>query len=147
MPYSATLTSLTTCCRGSDNPSGGTDGAWRFPNNDDVSTRNTASPSEFSRNRAERAILLHRGINAMGPTGIFTCVIPDGSSNNQNVYFGIYNENKGEQITFSPHTCFLPCTFIPICESLVTSSEKTAHFVQYFKIELLVFKGRVALKE
>ena len=83
----------------------------------------------------------------MGPTRLFTCVIPDGSSNDQNVYFGIYNENKGEQITFSPHTCFLPSTFIPICESLVTSSEKTAHFAHYFKIELLVFKGRVALKE
>ena len=93
-------TNLTTCCRGSDNPNGGVDGDWRFPNNDVVSSRGAASPSVFSRNRAERAILLHRGINAMGPTGIFTCVIPDGSSNDQNVYFGIYDEAKGKLITF-----------------------------------------------
>ena len=29
----------------------------------------------------------------------------------------------------------------------VTGSEKTAHFLQDFKIELLVLKGRVALKQ
>ena len=29
----------------------------------------------------------------------------------------------------------------------MTGSEKTAHFAQYFRIELLVLKGRVALKQ
>ena len=32
-------------------------------------------------------------------------------------------------------------------ELYVTSSEKTAHFAQDFKIELLVLKGRVALRQ
>ena len=30
---------------------------------------------------------------------------------------------------------------------IVTGSEKTAHFAQYFKIELLVLQDRVALKQ
>ena len=93
-------TNLTTCCRGIDNPSGGADGAWRFPNNIVVGSKTGSSSSVFSRNRAERAILLHRGNSALGPSGIFTCEIPDGSSKDQNVYFGIYNEATGKRITF-----------------------------------------------
>ena len=84
-------TNLTTCCRGVYNPSGRTGGAWRFPNNAVVDHRYGSTSSVFSRSRTEHAILLHRGNSTLGPTGIFTCEIPDSSSKDQNVNFDIYD--------------------------------------------------------
>ncbi len=40
-------------------------------------------------------VVLHRGINASKPSGIFTCNIPDVNINNQKIYFGIYASEEG----------------------------------------------------
>ena len=89
-------TNLSTCCRGDDNPNGGSQGSWMFPEGNDVGSSSFADNNEFSSHRSEHAILLYRGINAAGPTGIFTCVIPDGNNAPQQVYFGIYNIDEGK---------------------------------------------------
>ena len=89
-------TNLSTCCRGVDNPNGGSQGSWLFPEGNAVGSLRFAENNEFSRNRSERAVVLHRGINAAGPTGIFTCVIPDSNNVVQQVYFGIYNIVEGK---------------------------------------------------
>ena len=54
--------------------------------------------------------------------------------------------HKVERVREDTHCCTLIENFVYIA-SYVTGSEKTAHFVQDFKIELLVLKGRVALTQ
>ena len=89
-------TNLSTCCRIIDNPNGGSQGSWRFPEGNAVGSLNKADNNVFTRNRNERALVLHRGINAAIPTGIFTCVIPDSNNRVQQVYFGIYDFDEGK---------------------------------------------------
>ena len=89
-------TDLRICCRSIDNPIGGSHGSWIFPEGNAVGSSSFADNNEFSRNRYERAVVLHRGISAAGPTGIFTCAIPDSNNLTQQVYFGIYNIDEGK---------------------------------------------------
>ena len=89
-------TNLRTCCRSVDNPNGGSQGSWRFPEGKNVGSLNRADNNVFTRNRNERALVLHRGINGAVPTGIFTCVIPDSNNRVQQVYFGIYDFDEGK---------------------------------------------------
>ena len=89
-------TNLSTCCRSVDYPIGGLQGSWMFPEGNAVGSLNKADSNVFTRNRNERALVLHRGISAAGPTGIFTCVIPDSNNVRQKVYFGIYNIDEGK---------------------------------------------------
>ncbi len=84
-------TSFVNCCKTS--PS--TRGRWQFPNGVIVGSLSGSSTDMFSRTRGNRTVLLHRGINASSPTGIFTCRIPDGNNTDQDVYFGIYNAREG----------------------------------------------------
>ena len=65
-------TNLNTCCRSIDNPIGGSQGSWMFPEGNAVGSLNGADNNVFTRNRNERALVLHRGINCAVPTGIFT---------------------------------------------------------------------------
>ena len=51
-------------------------GEWYFPNN--MSTvRTQGFGDSFYRNRGPMVVRLHRRYNAMRPTGLFCCVIPD----------------------------------------------------------------------
>ena len=79
------------CCRGSDNPFRRSRGSWRFSDGALVVARLAAPDNNFSRTRNVRALLLHGGPSATGPTGIYICQVPDRSGITQNVYFGIYN--------------------------------------------------------
>lgn len=89
-------TNLKTCCRDSDSRlTGGPHGIFRFPDGNEVSSRASATSMIFSRNK--QSLLLHRGNNATGPTGIYTCEIPDHDDMNQYVYFGVYNSNQGKK--------------------------------------------------
>ena len=80
------LTPLTQCCRGDDNPNGGALGNWRFPDGSVVPSR--ISGEDISRTRGASSILLHRINNAMSPTGVYACAIPDNSTTTRqlNVY-------------------------------------------------------------
>ncbi len=88
-------TDLITCCRNEDNPSGRSFGSWQYPNNSFVISRQNANFNIFSRSRSKQAVILHRGINAVGPSGIYTCNIPGQNRRNQKLYFGIYNYGEG----------------------------------------------------
>ena len=69
------LTPLTQCCRGSDNPNGNAFGSWIFPDGSVVPSR--SSGADISRTRGASSVLFHRINNAMSPTGVYACEVPD----------------------------------------------------------------------
>ena len=83
------LTSLTTCCRGAD---GGSAGEWFLPGQTspvvDVNAPNAGTES-FTRNRGPSAVLLNRRTSAVGPTGLYTCQVPDGNGMERTLYIGV----------------------------------------------------------
>ena len=68
------MTNKEECCR--DPP--GRAGEWFYPNNDRV--ENMASDGDFYRSRGQGVVCLNRRNNAMMPTGLFCCEIPDRNS-------------------------------------------------------------------
>ena len=82
------LTNLSTCCRGAD---GGSAGEWFLPEQTtvvDVDAPNAGTES-FTRSSSPSAVLLNRRTGAVGPTGLFTCQVPDGSGTNRTLYIGV----------------------------------------------------------
>ncbi len=71
----------TNCCRGSDHPGNGSVGNWLYPNGTIV-LGNSANPNgNFTRSSHTQQIRLNRKItDVMSPTGVYTCVVPDGSN-------------------------------------------------------------------
>ena len=84
------LTNLTTCCRGAD---GGSAGEWFLPGQTSpvvgVNAPNTGTES-FNRSRGPSAVLLNRRTGVLGPTGLYTCQVPDGSGMEKTLYIGVY---------------------------------------------------------
>ena len=80
------LTTLMECCRGIDTNGAGSMGDWRFPDGSFVPSQ--SGGASLSRNRGPSSVLLHRINNAMTPTGVYTCEIPD--ANNSNTELNIY---------------------------------------------------------
>ena len=68
------LTPLTLCCRSSDTGTSSL-GSWRYPDRTFVHTR--SGGDSISRTRGPSSVILHRTNNAMSPTGVYTCEIPD----------------------------------------------------------------------
>ena len=62
------------CCRESD---GGNVGEWYFPSGIMVPRRNSAPSSDFTRSGFTHQVRLNRRNNAMSPTGIYECRVPD----------------------------------------------------------------------
>ena len=67
----------THCCRGSDNPNGGSLGEWYFPNGTIVPRRSASPDGDFTRTGFTHQVPLNRRNNAMTPLGTYTCVVPD----------------------------------------------------------------------
>ena len=82
------LTNLTTCCRGAD---GGSAGEWFLPGKTSpvVDISSVDNMESFTRSKGPSAVLLNRRTGAMGPTGLFTCQVPDGSGTNRTLYIGV----------------------------------------------------------
>ncbi len=83
------LTTNTSCCRGQD---GGSAGAWFLPGQTDpVVSRNSEAgrTADFNRGRGPSAVLLNRRNSATGPSGVYTCEIPDASGQQQTLYIGV----------------------------------------------------------
>jgi len=76
-----------------DNTDEGAQGDWKFPDGSVVGIRSAANDAMLFRTRAPRALLLHRNSRATGPTGIYTCRVPDNSGITQSTYFGIYRRS------------------------------------------------------
>ena len=82
------LTNLTECCRGSDTAGAGPLGDWEHPDQSVVS--NQGSGKDVYRSRGPSAVLLHRRNNAMEPTGVFTCEVPDAGDVDRSLYILIH---------------------------------------------------------
>ena len=83
------LTPSTGCCNSR--------GAWKFPNGSYVGG---SISSDLYRSRGNRTLLLHRMSDVMGPTGIYTCLVPTSSTSNSPAlphYVGVYGSaEEGE---------------------------------------------------
>ena len=83
------LTDLTTCCRIRD---GGSAGEWFLPGQTSrvvgVNAPN-ASIESFTKSRSPSAVLLNRRTGAVGPTGLYTCQVPDRSGMERTLYIGV----------------------------------------------------------
>ena len=62
-------------------------GQWYFPDQSAV-----GSNGDIYTSRGHGVVRLHRRNNAMMPTGVFHCKIPDASGTNQSVYIRVYYE-------------------------------------------------------
>ena len=62
------------CCNSIDNPNGGGRGEWYLP--DGTRILNTPD-TNFYRTRYTQQVRLNRRNNAMSPTGVFTCEVPN----------------------------------------------------------------------
>ena len=82
------FTPLILCCRGDDNPNGGAQGNWRYPDGFFVPSRNTGV--DISRTRESSSIFLQRDNNAMFPTGVYTCEIPDNNTTTRKLDVYLY---------------------------------------------------------
>ena len=87
------LTNLATCCTDAE---GGVAGEWFLPGQTQAVIGVDAQGADsavFTAARAPSAVLLNHRNNAGGPTGIFTCRIPDGSGQVRTAYIGVDTGN------------------------------------------------------
>ena len=87
------LTDRTQCCT---TEAGDARGSWRFPNGSAV-TRDDADLS-FDAIRGYSSIHLNRRSDAVVPTGIYICRLPDeATGSGRNMYIGVYGDaSEGE---------------------------------------------------
>ncbi len=75
----------TMCCRGSDNPNGGGQGNWMYPNGTIVFGNAFNQFDNFTRSYHTQQIRLNRKRpDVMSPTGVYTCEVPDESNTTMN---------------------------------------------------------------
>ncbi len=83
------VTNLVSCCRGADGISAG---EWYLPG-ESVPVVNVNDPasgsSDFTRERDPSAVLLHRMNSGVGPTGVYTCEVPNVNGVIQTLYIGV----------------------------------------------------------
>ena len=79
------LTDRTQCC---STEAGGELGVWRSPDGSDVSGSTTADVYLV---RGFSSLLLNRRSSAMGPTGVYTCMLPDDGNVPRTSFIGLYN--------------------------------------------------------
>ena len=82
------LTNLTECCRNSDTAGDGNLGDLVHP--DQSVVPNSVSGTDVYRTRGPSAVLLHYRNNAMEPTGVFTCEVPDAGGADRSLYVLIH---------------------------------------------------------
>ena len=81
------LTNVAECCTEVDNS------PWRFPNDTEVMEE---SSSDVYMTRSFSSSILSRKNRTVGPTGVYSCMIPD-SNSIRSLSIGVYN-NKNEGI-------------------------------------------------
>ena len=88
------LTDRANCCRGSGTGARGR-GIWVLPGGSSVIGLSGVRAGIFYRSRRASAVLLHRDSATLGPSGLFTCNIPDSANHSQQVFVGIYPPDAG----------------------------------------------------
>ena len=67
-------------------------GEWYFPNGSAVGRQGVGN---FYRSRGPSVVRLHHRKNAMVPTGVFHCEIPDANETIKSIYVGVYPDHQG----------------------------------------------------
>ena len=88
------LTDRVQCC---SPEAGGNHGLWRFPNGATVGIYSTA---DFYFSRGFSSLLLNRRSSAVGPTGVYTCTIPDTVNVMRLLRIAIYRTSSGGKFLF-----------------------------------------------
>ena len=84
------ITDSSSCCRDGDNPNGGGQGEWYFPNGNQVEIQGTRTGDFFYRNRDARIVRLNRfGTSTPPERGRFSCVVPNATGDMMTVYVNI----------------------------------------------------------
>ena len=77
-------TDSTQCCRGTDNPNGGTPlGNWFLPNSSQV--RNSDVGGDINMDRGASVVRLNRRNSVTSPTGVYRCEVVDARGNTQDI--------------------------------------------------------------
>ena len=79
------LTNSTTCCQSADTGSSSL-GQWILSNG---YIPDNSSSDGFYIERGPSVVLLNRQVNELGPTGIYTCQVPDASGVKRTMYIGV----------------------------------------------------------
>ena len=82
------ITDSSGCCRGSDNPNGGGQGEWYFPNGSLVAIQGTRYRDIFYRNRGARLVRLNR-VGNPPERGRFRCEVPNAAGVMVTIYVNI----------------------------------------------------------
>ena len=82
------------CCRESDTGTSGR-GTWLLPGKTPVVQKSGAVTDMFYRSIGTSVVILHRDSATLGPSGVFTCNIPDSADLPQQVFVGIYPPDAG----------------------------------------------------
>ena len=69
------------CCRGADNPKGGSKGEWYLPDGTRILNSLVAN---FYKTRYAQQVRLNRRNDAMSPTRVFTCEVPNDEDSTMN---------------------------------------------------------------
>ena len=82
----------TMCCRGADNPNGGAQGNWLWPNGTIVNANPNGTITRSDYNQQIR--FNRKRTDVLSPTGTYSCVVPAGSDNTKthtaNITLGEY---------------------------------------------------------
>ena len=81
------LTDLMLCC---SIEAGANRGRWDSPNGRSVTTNG----ADFYSSKGFSSIILNRRSTAMGPTGVYTCLIPDGGNDLMTLRVTIVDDSK-----------------------------------------------------
>ena len=71
-------------------------GEWFFPS--ETALHNNVTGGSIYRDRTSATVRLHRRRSVTGPTGLYHCVIPDGSGVNQTLFVGIYTSIENSEL-------------------------------------------------
>ena len=74
------------CCRGQNNPNGGSLGDWYFPDGNIVPRPKDSPNSDFTRTGWTHEVRLNRRNNAMTPLGAYECRVPHMDTTNTEVH-------------------------------------------------------------
>ena len=92
------LTDRTQCC---STEAGEELGVWRSPGGSDVSGSTTADVYLV---RGFSSLLLNRRSSAVGPTGVYTCAIPDIRNILKTLYIGVWNNDTDRNVAVASYS-------------------------------------------
>ena len=122
------LTDRTRCC--SITAGGERHGAWKFPNGSEIMQESMGG--DIYRTRSYSSVILNRRNNAVGPTGIYTCEIPDAL--NKVLYIRV---SEGSLFDILQNTLFTSDAFLYISRNKISNLKGSVQVLFFFPAEPL----------